>query len=225
MSFDGKKVFVFDWDGTLFDSMETKRDNFVSSLSQAYGRGVEDENKVREMYIELSGKPRHELFFDLSEQLNLNPTENVFSIFNNRFNNLNTLNLISAKLFSDAESFIRAINENKKQIFISSSVPEDELLVITNAILNGTYINMFDAIMGTTNSHQKGVTHIRDICEIACCEKMEIQYFGDDFEDYRLSQQAGVDCVIIDREKRHSKLDIPKINSFNDIEEEIHGKI
>lgn len=225
MNIENKKIFVFDWDGTLFDSMKIKRDNFVSSFIHAYSDIDVDKKSVREMYINLSGKPRQELFLELSEKLTLKPAADTYSKFDDFFNLLNLSRLINAKLFPDAEKFILSAYKKGRKIFISSSVPEDELLIITQTILNNIYLDKIEMTMGTTNDHQKGISHIRDICEIAGCDKKDIQFFGDDFEDYKLSEEAGVECIVVDRENKLLNYKLPTINSFNDIQEVMHGKV
>lgn len=220
-----KKIFVFDWDGTLFDSMNIKRNSFVSSFIQSYDNIKLDEKIIRDLYVELSGKPRHELFMELSKQLYLQPVESGYAVFNEVFNKLNLLTLNSAKLFKDVEGFIYDAYKNEKKMFISSSVPEEELRIITSSILTKEYRNKIEDTLGTAKHHQKGPSHIRDICNLIGCHKKDVLFFGDDYEDYKLSQEAGVDCIVVDRENRHLNLDIPIINSFYDVQDVIHGTV
>lgn len=212
-----KKIFVFDWDGTLFDSMEIKRTNFVSAFIAAYIYMDLDGSAVKNLYIELSGAPRFELFSKISKILNCKNEDKAFVLFNNLFTQLNKTELKRTRLFHDAKDFITASYRSDIRMFISSSAPEDELLNTTKSTLTSPYDSFFEGIMGTTKDYQKGESHIQKICEITGSSKEELLFFGDDYEDYKLAFNAGVSCIIIDRERRYTNQNIPTVHSFNNI--------
>jgi phosphoglycolate phosphatase-like HAD superfamily hydrolase len=176
-----------------------------------------DGSAVKNFYIELSGAPRFELFSKISKILNCKNIDKAFILFNNLFTQLNKTELKKTSLFYDAKDFITTSYRSDIRMFISSSAPEDELLNTTKSALESPYDSFFERIMGTTKDYQKGELHIQKICGITGCSKEDLLFFGDDYEDYRLAFNAGISCIIIDREKRHTNQDIPTVHSFNNI--------
>ena len=67
--------------------------------------------------------------------MSLDPDLLSFDLFNTKFQDLNKASLFNAQIFPDALRFLAKINEMCKSIFISSSVPSQELLEITNRVL------------------------------------------------------------------------------------------
>ncbi len=217
MNLASKKVFLFDWDGTVFNSMDIKRINFVIAFVNSY-RSIQqfDAEVVRNLYIKFSGLPREKLFINVSQVLNCENINKAFLLFDKLFSELNREKLKEGELFEDAKLFIDKISRSNARMFISSSVPEKELLTITKIILKPQYDN-FEKIMGTTSKHQKGEQHVSEICKITGCKRKDLQFFGDDYEDYNLSMIAGVDCIIIDRGQRYSEKNIPTAKSFKEL--------
>lgn len=218
MEITGKHVYVFDWDGTILDSMELKRLNFVSSFTRAHHNEDLDKVYIRKRYLELSGKPRKELFVTISSEMGIENIEDRYEDFDRQFNLLNTRSLADVELFIDAVRYIESLVENSVSLFISSSVPEGELRTLVYSILPDYLLKHFKGVLGTTNEYHKGPSHIEAICQEAGVNKSQVIFFGDDFEDYRLAGEAGVDCLVIDRENKLEGKVRNRITSFSELQ-------
>ena len=78
-----KEVFVFDWDGTILDSMEIKSVNFGQAFS--CGKGQELADQATHHYLQLSGYPRKQIFFQIMALLKEKAQQDSFQHFNDVF--------------------------------------------------------------------------------------------------------------------------------------------
>lgn len=198
-----KSVFVFDWDGTILDSMPQKSLNFVRAFKSTIPESLQSElvDSMKGHYLQLSGHPRKYIFDGILNLLNLEPKEIIFDHFNAEFEVLNKQNLIYAKLFVDALDLLRALIDEGRQIFISSSVPPKELVDLVGAILPGSIRHNISSILGSSDDFSKGKGHLQWIISETGATRNQILVVGDDVADYELSLEAGVDCVLVDRRR------------------------
>lgn len=196
-----KRVFVFDWDGTLLDSMPIKSQNFV----KAFGMAISEEDipdladKVAELYLKLSGRPRKDIFLEILRIFHLEEKNGAYGFFNNAFEAINRRTLIRASIFTDALALLNELIGSNRQIFISSSVPQHELSDLVNAILPRAILPRIGAVLGSEEGFSKGENHLRWIMQKTNTTTHELLVIGDDVADYDLSAVAGVDCVLVNR--------------------------
>lgn len=78
-----KRVFIFDWDGTILDSMHVKSGNFGRAFCAALHCGQDDllAKEVVKQYLALSGRPRKQIFLQIVNNLGLNASHNFFKCF------------------------------------------------------------------------------------------------------------------------------------------------
>lgn len=204
MDIRSKSVFVFDWDGTLFDSMEGKTSSFSSVVSTCfaeYGKSLQPD-LVAAIYRDHSGKPRSEIFIEAAkvaglqlEQANLDEMSERLFVYNRTI-------LGKANLFPDARRLLDTLADLSVEIFISSSVPQAELDHFVSLILPDSLRSRFSGVLGSSNGCSKGREHLAVIEAHAPTPRKDIVVIGDDEADYTLSKTAGVDCVLVDREDR-----------------------
>lgn len=224
LSLKNKKIFVFDWDGTLFDSMSIKVNNFAEALVKLtnidIGGAADLSNKVRILYKEFSGLPRRTIYENVIQKSGLNVSSFNYNDFDEEFTRLNKNYLINANIFADADYFLNYLIQKDKILFISSSIPQEELNYFTGKILSGYLIKKFSGILGSELDFSKGADHIKFILKKTGYLIDKIVFIGDDIFDYNLSRQAGVDFILINR-KNHmiSDENICQVGSLTELEE------
>lgn len=229
LNLKNKEVFIFDWDGTIIDSMDIKIGNFIETLSKLIGFEMNDYefiSRVKSLYEKYSGLPRETLFENILREANIKGNIIKYSNFNRYFSRLNKTNLLKAKIFKDAKSFLNLLIKNKKNIFISSSMPQEELFFFTSKKLNIDLRQNIKGMLGTKNNFSKGNSHFEFIENNTGYKREKFLFIGDDLYDYKLSMNTEVDFILINRKlKKFSISNIFEINSFNELEGLINGKI
>ncbi len=215
----GKQVFVFDWDGTLFDSMPTKEANFgeafLVALNPIEGQPVSPE-VVSGLYRKLSGLSREEIFHSILETLDINPDSGSYSRFDKEFTRLNRSRLAEALLFPDGIEIIESLKKQKKTVYISSSVPQNELDELVTTTLPEELKLVFSGVLGSSPGFHKGPEHIEFILKKEHCQREKILFIGNDLMDYKLSVKASVHCILVNRNHQiQDGLDIPMIDSLS----------
>lgn len=217
-----KKVFVFDWDGTIFDSMTVKRYLFEEAVSQYLMTIQHDhiipEEEIVEIYIAHSGQPRFEIFQIISKKYGLGFTQEDFEKISKLLFEKVRRALPSMPIFKDAERFLQALMARNGLIFISSSVPQPELEFIVREKLPHEVLSHLQGIFGSLPNFTKGPKHIEKIKAMTNSPSESIIVFGDDLADYTLSKQAEVDCILLDREGKFSKSSFCHIPTFDHLQ-------
>jgi len=229
LNLKNKEVFIFDWDGTIFDSMDIKVKNFIETLTKLTGSGINDHvfrSRIKFLYEKYSGLPRKILFENILREVNIKSELVKYSDFNRNFSRLNKTNLLKAKIFKDAKSFLNLLVKNKRDIFISSSMPQGELIFFTSKKLNEDLRQNIKGILGTRNNFSKGNSHFEFIENNTGYKRERFLFIGDDLYDYKMSRDAEVDFILINRTlKKCSISNILEINSFNELGGLIDGKV
>jgi len=195
-----KDLFVFDWDGTIADTMQIKGRNFAQSLvetSSYFART--DCGSIQEEYFSLSGKPRREIFAAIMRQRGKVVIDTEFNRFSKKFTQLNSIDLKQAKVFQDAEELLRELIARKIELFISSSAPEEELRPLVRNILKPEIYQGIRGILGSDGGFSKGGPHLQFILTETKKTRQEVLVIGDDIADHELSQAAMFDNILIRR--------------------------
>ncbi len=196
-----KKVFVFDWDGTILDSMALKSGNFGEAFCSTFPdeQALHLAGQVTGHYLMLSGHPRKHIFLQIMAILGRKAEPDSFLRFNNAFEKLNKASLIHARIFPDAHVLLEELIRRGSCIFISSSVPPQELSDLVEATLPAPIRAGITSILGSSDGHTKGRGHLRTIMHQTGTSKDKLLVFGDDPADHQLSAEAGVDCILVNR--------------------------
>lgn len=210
MNYRAKRVFIFDWDGTLFDSMSAKTESFSTVISNHLPCGKDE---AAAHYRRLSGHPRREIFAAVAKACGTTLAPETIEAMSGELTALNLEALKQAPLFDDALSLLHALQQMNKSIFISSSVPQDELQTLVAAKLPV----IPKAVFGSSPGFSKGKEHIARIRAQSNADALECIVIGDDRADAELSQAAGVDAVIVDREGRFESASFARISSLQEV--------
>lgn len=196
-----KKVFVFDWDGTILDSMSMKSRNFEQAFRSVITVGSKSKliDDVAGHYLRLSGRPRKYIFVQILNLLNLDEEQASFERFNLEFEALNKRDLIHAEVFEDAFELLKELAGHNRKIFISSSVPQRELVDLVDAILPDYIRHGISSVLGSEDGFAKGIGHLQWIMKETGASCDQLLVIGDDIADHELSLEAGVDCILVDR--------------------------
>lgn len=213
MKMYGKKTIIFDWDGTLFDSMTYKRENIAKIFTEIGADG----KKVILLHHKLSGIPRRELFMEIYKILFQNRlTKENYNYLSRKYTELNIKSSFKSRLFDDVEPALNYLSANYL-LFISSSSEEEELLQI---VKKQGISEMFQGIYGSKSAFNKGIEHFSFIQSNWSLNKEDILFVGDDEQDIKLSAISGVDVVCIMRNDGHiENTSCPYISSLLELGE------
>lgn len=187
------KAIVFDWDGTLFNSMEYKRKNFVDLFSKY---NISSDELIR-FHTSESGIPRQDLFNKcLLQYTGTQFSHEEYELISQKYTLLNLHSSKTTSPFPDVKEGLEALKKRGLKLFVSSSSAHDELTEVTkHSGLN----NYFDEVLGSQNQLKKGPGHIDYICKKYNLKKEELIFIGDDEQDLMLGKLANVRTVKIVR--------------------------
>jgi phosphoglycolate phosphatase-like HAD superfamily hydrolase len=197
----GKEAFVFDWDGTLFDSMEGKTTSFSTVVSTHFAelsKQIKPE-LVAAIYRSHSGKPRNEIFLECAKEVKLKIDQASIDEMSARLFVYNRDTLSTSNLFPDALRLLKFLMSRDIEIYISSSVPQSELEYFLRMVLPENILTQIKIVLGSSNGCNKGRGHLSEISASSCIQFENLIVIGDDEADFELSQLAGVNCILIDR--------------------------
>ena len=219
---DRIKVIIFDWDGTVVNTMPIKIKNASAIFSEFYNVNPTD---VKESYSKHSGIPRRELF-ELIAKENIGRGLSVFEY--NRLSSEFTLRNISSykmhKVFDESNrEVLEWLSSQGLMLFVSSSAIQSEIHELAESLELNKY---FQDIFGSFKDFKKGKAHIDHIRKNYNIKTSEIIFVGDEKADIRLSGRLGVMCIGIVHDKHESLLDIEfadhVINHLVDLKEIIN---
>jgi len=184
-------IIVFDWDGTLIESLPLKIKNAGILFEETFGVSGAD---VETAYRIHSGIPRRQLFEAICADNGLPPlTDAQFSSLSAEFTKRNRAAVSRVEVESVVLLTLAALNEKGYPLFISTSAVPDEVLSVTKSLKLDRY---FQEILGSQGDFTKGPVHIEYILGKLSIPKDRIWFVGDEPSDVRLGKQAGVRTVV-----------------------------
>jgi len=215
-----KNVFVFDWDGTLFDSMAIKYRTFAEAVSKSmtsFGYALPPD-EIRQIYCRNSGLPRAVIMGKVAAHFGIDVSATQLQTISDCLSELNRAALIHARLHSDGVSLLDAALVRGISVFISSSVPQKELAYFVDLKLSTPARSSLAGILGSGSGFEKGPRHIEHIRKSCSCDPKDVLVIGDDVADDELSRAAGVDCIVVDRDRRLTEKVRISVSSLGEIE-------
>lgn len=217
-----KKLFVFDWDGTIIDSMQTKYNNFSNLLCNMINEVSPSTvciEEVLDIYKTFSGHSRRFIFDETLSNCGCKGKVD-YPAFTSALAKTNINDLKDAMLFEDSVRLLDKLHLLNIPFCISSSSPVTELTRIVSAKQRDGVLLAPDHILGSKDGFRKGFDHLSFLRQQYQNLSFEdIVFFGDEIMDYKLnSVVAGVTVYLIDRESRFTEEAIPTIRSFDCLE-------
>ncbi len=179
--YDQIKVCLFDFDGTLVDTMDHFADLAASIIEQKYTIPFD---KARGDYLQTSGIP----FFQQLEVLFPNRKDN--NILADEFEEKKKVLFFSEHFSKDTIETMKGLKKHGLQIAISSGNFKDlvnEFLVRENL--------QFHYVLGFEKNFAKGEAHFRFIKEQTGCVNRELLFVGDSLKDAEKAAEYGVQFI------------------------------
>ena len=198
------RAIVFDWDGTVVDTMPLKIENASRIFKKYYGVSCKN---TRGSYKNYSGVSRKELF-------NLIAKDNIgkglssfeFSKMSAEFTLRNINSYKSSTVFNEKyRDVFTWLMKRNLMLFISSSAVKEEIVKLA-ILLN--IKDCFLEILGSFGNFRKGKHHINYIKKNYALSTDHIMFVGDEKADMRLSGRLGIMCVGVTNGKSKSSLEM-----------------
>jgi len=187
-------IILFDWDGTLIDSLPTKVGNAGRLFQQEFGISPED---VTLAYRRVSGIPRKQLFASICADNGL-PTldDEHYQQLSQRFTEMNLASLTDpgAKgiLAQETVDTLNALKAAGYPLYVSSSADPQEIRKGASALgLDGFFTEM----MGSLPGFGKGAQHVAHVLQSQAARACQLVFVGDEPADITLGRAAGVRTV------------------------------
>ena len=189
-------VVLFDWDGTIINSLDLKIANAARLFHDALGI---EPTKVATSYRWHSGIPRHQLFNAICADNGLPPLNPAqFQDLSQRFTELNLTVLTnpqnSAIVPRGTVKALKKLMEQKIPLYISSSATSQEIHHIAKSLNLESY---FNEILGSSPGFSKGREHILHVKSKQKTTLDRIVFVGDEPTDIQLGKSAGVHTIAI----------------------------
>ncbi len=207
-------AIIFDFDGTLVDSAEIKKNAF-SLLYKKYGKEVEE--RVVKYHEHNEGVPRNQKFkFFQTKILKQNFDEQIEGELSSNFSSLVLDLIVKAPYLDGVEKFLNKYYE-VINFFVASATPQKELEKIIN---KRGMRNYFKDIYGSPKTKGK---IIKGIIKNNNLDKKRVLMVGDSISDYNGALEANVKFLGVEK-KNNDKLPkgIEKINNFEKLIKKIH---
>ena len=202
------KVLIFDFDGTITDSVDIKTQAFAT-LYKPYGKDIA--NKVVEYHLSHGGISRFDKFrYFHKEFLNKELSEKKIQDLAKRFSVIVIDKVVRAPYIPGAFEFITK-NYKTFNMFISTATPTNEIVKI---LQRKKLIKYFKKVYGSPESKIK---HVRNIISKNNYLKNELMFIGDSKSDEEAANANGIRFIKVAYEQQLIKNSY-HINNFNEFE-------
>tara|TARA_A100001234_G_C12553856_1_gene354340 strand:+ start:248 stop:898 length:651 start_codon:yes stop_codon:yes gene_type:complete len=180
------KAVIFDFDGTICDSLKVKAEAFGEVYSK-YGKDIS--SQVIDYHNNNLGVPR-EIKFKYFQKEIVNESYSIEKIneLSDIFSKLVVKKVIEAPFIEGAKEFL-SIYHDRYDLYISSATPQKEL----ERIINAKGISKF--FMTINGSPEKKDEHIRKIMRSKNFRKEETVFIGDANQDKEAAEITGVHFI------------------------------
>jgi phosphoglycolate phosphatase len=176
-----KKVCIFDFDGTIIDSMEEFTDIAASVLNKHFGTPLE---LARGQYIKTSGLPFH----DQIEIMHPKDARNTGAV--HEYEETKKKTYLSKKPFEDAEETITHLRNSGVKTVISSN----NFQQLVDELINKIGIK-FDMVLGWRKNFSKGNDHFEHVRKTFNCKPAEMTFIGDSLRDADRAKEYGINFI------------------------------
>jgi phosphoglycolate phosphatase len=188
---DNIRMIVFDWDGTLVDSMGTKAQSFAESIIRSHPSLQKYRNDIQKTYFATRGTSRLD---QLALVLNTYSCQQLSEPEKKQWSDLFTslYSSVQSPLFSYTGLTLSELS-HKYSLAISSSVPQADLIRTIEPYNLSRY---FSYVLGFQSvEFKKGIGHFKYISEQSGLPLECMAMVGDGPEDIKVAHQAGVYAI------------------------------
>ena len=172
------RYIMFDFDGTIVDSMPFLENNAIFLLTKYYGLSEEE---ARKKYRETTGLP-------FLQQMDIIAPGNDNSVIIDKFENMKINRIYEQKLFSDTYKVLKELKESRYLLGISSGTIES--IIVT--YLNKKGFSIVDDILGWRPGFEKGKDHFNFIKAKYNLSSSNIVFIGDSLNDARRAKAENI---------------------------------
>lgn len=191
-----KKVFLFDFDGVLVDSVEIKTTAFAH-LYQNYGSEVVE--NVINFHRENGGMSRFDKFkYFHNNFLNQNINSDEIDDLADKFSDFVVESVIKAPIIGCSEDFLKKVCDDELDSFVVSATPQKE---IEEIVQKRNWNMYFKGIYGSPTSKAKNIDKI--LIKNKSYQKKDCIFFGDALSDLNAAQSHRIDFIGIDNQRTH----------------------
>jgi len=184
-------VIVFDWDGTLIDSLPLKIRNAGQLFEETFGVSRKE---VETSYRVHSGISRRQLFDAICSDNDLPAlTSSEFDNLSETFSNRNLEAFSNIRVDPVVITTLSTLKDFGYPLFISTATTPEE---VRSAVKSLELDSHFQGILGSQGEFTKGPAHIAYIMAKIPVEKESIWFVGDEPNDVVLGKQAGVRTIV-----------------------------
>ncbi len=197
------KALLLDWDGTLIESLLLKIKNAGRLFAAIYGVDPAD---VEAAYRRHSGIPRRALFDKIALTCVGQPLSDAeFPTLSAAFSAGNVA-LIKKEgiLRKDTLSALAALRDKGCRLFVSTSAVQEEMEPLAVHFGVSTFCT---ELLGSRPGFSKGPEHAAYIQDAYHLSAAEVASVGDDINDIKLAQRAGIACFGITGTEDRARLD------------------
>lgn len=177
----GKKTIVFDFDGTIVDSMEAFADIAAKVMPK---RHCVDEDTARKLYMETSGIP----FFQQLEQIFPNDDANRETA--EEFERIKLESYFDKPAFEDAPDVVRHL----RSLGIKAVVSSNNFQELVDRLTDKLGIE-FDMVLGYKPGFAKGSDHFSHIEKELGVKRDDMIFVGDSIKDGERAKGFGIEFI------------------------------
>ncbi len=176
-----RKVCIYDFDGTIIDSMDEFADIAAGVLNKYFDTPAEE---ARAQYIKTSGLPFH----DQIEILHPNDLKNPIAV--NEYEETKKKTYLSKKPFDDVAPAIGQLRKRGIKTIISSNNFQN----LVEELVDRVDIK-FDMVLGWKENFSKGKDHFEHVKKTYGCSEKEIVFIGDSLKDADRATGNGIEFI------------------------------
>lgn len=180
-------IILFDWDGTLIDSLDIKVHNAGALFEEVFGT---PHARIEAAYRQHSGIPRRQLFDAICADNGLpSLSDEQFGELGRRFSKMNRATISKVAVSQDVISALKTLTERGYPLYVSSAAEPAEVRDVARALeLDGFFCD----ILGSVHGFTKGLPHIEHVLRRYNARRSNVVFVGDEPADVVLGREAGV---------------------------------
>ncbi|ABV51078.1 Phosphatase [Prochlorococcus marinus str. MIT 9215] len=174
-------IFVFDFDGTLINSNNLKRDNFFEVCS----RYELDRGYLNQLLSSPQNYDRYTIFERFCKYYKID--ESYLNLAK-EYTSLCKRKIKECSKREGPEALLSELFLSKKKVFVNSATPEKDLIDLVGLVFSYD----FDGIFGRPNSKVKNLIRILDLTKT---KPNEIIMIGDGIDDLEAANEIGCEFI------------------------------